>query len=170
MVVMSGSVAVAEEIVEEVFDVILHADLSGVVSGGVKGHAATGARAFLCRGLAGSIEGQREAPEHGGDNPAGVSFIQQQAGGLAFSRGDRPARQSDFIDEYPGNGVLLHGHLIHVPVGVAMCGRGVVPPAATTGSSAVRSAKAVGRPVQSQSRVSSSRVAAMCGGHPCVTI
>ena len=151
----SGLPIAPEQIVEEVFNVIIHADLPGIMPGGVKRHAAAKARALFSRCLAGAVKCQRKAPEHGGHNPSGVAFIQKKAGGLPFFGCHRPVRQCDVIDQYPGYGVRLHGHMSYPNVVVAMCGRGVQPSAATTDSGAVRFSEAVDGTGQSQSRACS---------------
>ncbi len=128
---MSVVTIATEQIVEEVFNVILHADLPGVMSGGCQHHATAKARALFSRCLAGAVESQREAPENGGHNPSGVAFLQKKAGSLPFFWRHRPVRQRDVIDQCPGNGVTLHGHLFH-SVGVAMCGGELLLHAVTT--------------------------------------
>lgn len=161
----SGLTIAPEQIVEEVFNVILHADLPGILPGGVKRHASAKAGALFSRCLAGAVEGQRKSPEHRGHNPSGVAFIQKQTGSMPFFGCHRPVRQCDVIDQYPGCGVTLHGHLFHSKVGVAMCGGEFQLPAATTGGGADR--LTIDRPVPNQSRMIPKKMR-LRGGCTCV--
>ncbi len=74
--------------------------------GGRRELAATVGR---CSARAG--EGQREAPQHRGDDPAGMAFGQQKPGGVAFLVGNRAVMDFNFSESDPGDGVPNRSHL-----------------------------------------------------------
>lgn len=100
----------AEQIIKQVGPDVSHADLPGV-AGGIAHRQVTPDLAAPVDGLCPcAVEGQRKAPQHRRDNPAGVTFRQQEARCFALFLADRAVMHFDFIDHHPGDGVSVRGH------------------------------------------------------------
>jgi len=100
-----------KEVVEKVLIEVVHTDLTRVSGRIARCEVAADLWAPFDGSCSGSAEGEWEAAQHCGDNPARMSFGQQMACGFPFFVADLAGSNFDFIDRQPGDVVWPHRHL-----------------------------------------------------------